>query len=46
MIPFKKNEKDKYQAVINKFVNASNSRNVEELHQQIKKCIICSEEDI
>ena len=35
VIPFKKNEKEKYQAVINKFVNASSAKN-----------IICSEDDI
>ena len=46
VIPFKKNEKEKYQAVINKFVNASSAKNIAELDNQIKKHIICSEDDI
>lgn len=46
VIPFKKNESEKYHAVINKFLNASSAKNIAELDQQIKKNIMCSEEDI
>lgn len=35
IIPFKKSEKEKYSAVITKFINASTHKNVNELSQQI-----------
>lgn len=46
VIPFKKNEREKYLTVINKFVNAPNSKNVGELNKLIHKNIICSHDDI
>jgi hypothetical protein len=44
VIPFKKSEREKYSAVINKFINAHNSKNVGEVAKQIDKNIICGYE--
>ena len=41
IIPFKKTEKEKYHAVINKFINKTQEKNISELVEQIEKNIIC-----
>jgi hypothetical protein len=46
IIPFKKSEREKYSAMIDKFVNVESQRSIEDLSQQIEKNIICSYDDI
>ena len=35
VIPYKKSEREKYLAVINKFINSASQKSIEELSQQI-----------
>jgi hypothetical protein len=41
IIPFKKSEREKYHVVINKFINKTQEKNINEINEQIEKNIIC-----
>jgi hypothetical protein len=46
LIPFKRSEREKYHAVINKFLNSTATKNMKEMAEQIEKNIICPYDEI
>jgi hypothetical protein len=46
IIPFKKSEREKYHAVIDKFIIKTQQKNITEIAEQIEKNILCSYDEI
>jgi hypothetical protein len=46
IIPFKRSEREKYHAVIDKFITRTQQKNISEVAEQIQKNVLCEYEEI